>query len=120
MTAALLLDVLHLIPPADQQRLLRQIMSRLEPGGVLLIREADAGGGWGFQAVKFGNRLKNVAVGNWRQTFHFRTADDWQQLFAREGWTVVRQPMGEGTPFANVLFRLTRLDQPSRAHDQPS
>jgi SAM-dependent methyltransferase len=119
MTVALLLDVLHLMQPPDQQKLLKQIMTRLAPGGVLLVREADAAGGSGFKAVQFGNRLKNVAVGNWRQTFHFRTADEWELEFAREGWSVRREPMGDGTPFANVLFRLTRLHQVSDPHNQP-
>ena len=119
-SAALLLDVLHLMTPDDQLQLLRAVMQRLEPDGVLLVREADASGGVGFAAVKVGNRLKNIAVGNWRQTFHFRTAHEWQQLFAREGWRVEPQAMGEGTPFANVLFRLSRLHEVAHAHHQPS
>ena len=118
ISAALLLDVLHLMRDEEQHRLLEEIMSRVQPGGVLLIREADAAGGWAFQAVKFGNRVKNLAVGNWRQTFHFRTAAEWRQLFAEHGWQVRTQPMGQGTPFANVLFQLSHLDQVSDAHDQ--
>jgi uncharacterized protein (DUF2062 family)/SAM-dependent methyltransferase len=111
-----LVDVLHLMRGSDQERLLHAIAARLEPGGVLFVREADAAGGWRFRAVQFGNRLKNLAVGNWRQTFHFRTLDDWQQLFARSGWQAVPQPMGHGTPFANVLFRLTRLNEIADSH----
>lgn len=118
MSAALLLDVLHLMPHEDQERLLREIKARLEPDGVLLVREADAGGGWGFRAVKFGNRLKNIAVGNWRQTFHFRSASDWRALFAGQGWSIDMRAMGEGTPFANVLFRLSHLHHIANTHDQ--
>ena len=118
LSSALLFDVLHLMTPADQERLLEALTSRVERGGVVLVREADASAGWSFQAVKIGNRVKNLLVGNWRQTFHFRTSDDWQQLFARHGWTVARQQMGEGTPFANVLFRLTRLDQATHSDKQ--
>jgi uncharacterized protein (DUF2062 family)/SAM-dependent methyltransferase len=120
MSAALVFDVLHLMTPVEQERLLTAIMAGLSTGGVVLIREADAAAGWSFRAVEIGNRLKNVAVGNWRQRFHFRTSDEWQQLFTDAGWSVVRQPMREGTPFANVLFRLTRLDEVPDAHDQVS
>jgi SAM-dependent methyltransferase len=118
ISAALLLDVLHLMDDQDQQRLLNTIAARLEPGGILLVREADAAGGWRFQAVRFGNRLKNTAIGNWRQAFHFRSVHDWQQLFVSTGWIVDAQPMAEGTPFANVLFRLTRLHKIADSHDQ--
>lgn len=117
---ALLFDVLHLMREQDQQHLLREIMVRLQPGGVLLVREADASGGWRFQAVKFGNRMKNLAVGNWRQTFHFRTTSEWQRLFQQLRWHVSTQAMGVGTPFANVLFRLSPLDEITNANDQSS
>jgi uncharacterized protein (DUF2062 family)/predicted methyltransferase len=107
MTAALVFDVLHLMSTQDQERLVRELRARLEPGGVVLVRDVDAAAGPGFHAVRIGNRLKNLAVGQFRQTFHFRTAADWTALFTRAGWTVERSPMGHGTPFANVLFKLT-------------
>src|SRR6185436_20993697 len=44
--AAVLLDVLHYLPAAAQEELLARIAGALEPDGLLLIRDADAGGGW--------------------------------------------------------------------------
>ena len=120
ISSALLLDVLHLMSHDEQRELLHEIMIRLDRGGVLVIREADAAGGWGFQAVRLGNRLKNIAVGNWKQTFHFRTAKEWQRLFAQQGWRVETQAMNEGTPFANVLFRLSHLDKVTDADHKAS
>jgi uncharacterized protein (DUF2062 family)/2-polyprenyl-3-methyl-5-hydroxy-6-metoxy-1,4-benzoquinol methylase len=108
--AVLFFDVLHMMPAADQERLLASIAGRLTPDGVVLVREADAGGGWGFRAVRAGNRLKAIAVGRWRQTFHFRTAAEWTALFERMGFVVTCRASGEGTPFANVLFILRRDD----------
>ena len=108
MTAALVFDVLHLMSPREQELLLVELLARLEPGGVVLVRDVDAAAGAGFHAVRIGNRLKNLAVGQFRQTFHFRTADEWTAFFTRLGWTVERTPMGHGTPFANVLFKLTK------------
>jgi SAM-dependent methyltransferase len=119
ISAALIIDVLHLMSDAAQQQLLDALRQRLETGGVILVREADASGGWGFRAVKFGNRVKNIAVGNWRQTFHFRTASEWQELFAGQGWSVETRTMGEGTPFANLLFRLSRLHELTHSDDEP-
>jgi uncharacterized protein (DUF2062 family)/SAM-dependent methyltransferase len=107
--AMLLFDVLHLLPRDDQESLVAAIAARLEPGGVLLVREADPGGGWRFTAVRAGNRLKAFVMGTWRQqSFEPRTETDWRECFMRHGFHVEMRPMGEGTPFANVLFRLTR------------
>jgi uncharacterized protein (DUF2062 family)/predicted methyltransferase len=114
-SAALIFDVLHLMEPAQQQRLMAIVFDRLTPGGVVLVREVDADAGRGFQAVKLGNRIKNIAVGNWRQTFHFRSQQQWRDVFAAGGWLVETRPMGEGTPFANVLFRLVRPAAPPGA-----
>jgi hypothetical protein len=107
VTVALVFDVLHLMSASDQERLVKELRARLEPGGLVLVRDVDAAAGPAFHAVRIGNRLKNLAVGQFRQTFHFRSAADWTALFRRAGWTVERSAMGQGTPFANVLFKLT-------------
>jgi uncharacterized protein (DUF2062 family)/SAM-dependent methyltransferase len=107
--AMLLFDVLHLLPYDDQESLMAAIAARLEPGGVLLVREADPGGGWRFRAVRAGNRFKALVMGTWRaQTFEPRAEAEWRECFTRHGFHVEMRPMGEGTPFANVLFRLTK------------
>jgi len=108
MTAALVFDVLHLMRPADQEQLMNDVLVGLEPDGMVLVRDVDAAAGVGFHAVRIGNRLKSIAVGQFGQTFHFRTAAEWTTLFAGMGWTVESWPMGHGTPFANVLFKLTK------------
>ena len=108
MSAVLVFDVLHLMPLADQDLLMNDVFARLEPGGMVLVRDVDAAAGFGFHAVRIGNRLKHVAVGHFRPTFHFRTAAAWTAAFTSLGWTVESWPMGHGTPFANVLFKLTK------------
>jgi hypothetical protein len=48
--AMLLFDVLRLLTVDEQDALLAQLAARLDRGGVLLVREADASGGWRFAA----------------------------------------------------------------------
>ena len=53
-------------------------------------------------------------VGQWRQRFHFRTVHAWASLLTRHGLQVAIKPMGEGTPFANLLVCGVRsADQPA-------
>ena len=116
----LLFDVLHMLRPPEQEALLAAVSAALEPGGVALIREADASGGWRFAAVRFGNRVKALAFGHWRQPFDFRTTDEWLACFASHGLAGQVRPMSAGTPFANVLFQVTVPAHASAATRRPS
>ena len=110
----LFFDVLHLMPPEDQERLIDRANAALSPGGMILIREVDPAGGWRFTAVRLGNRLKSIVVGQWGQRFHFRTVHEWTSLLTQHGLQVAVSPMGEGTPFANLLVRGVRsADHPA-------
>jgi uncharacterized protein (DUF2062 family) len=120
-SAVLFFDVLHLMSPNDQEAVVRTMAAALEPGGIILVRDGDASAGWRFAAVRIGNRLKALSSGIWRQKFHFRTKLEWIECFARLGLDADVRPMDEGTPFANVLFRLTvraaRLPPTSNSHE---
>jgi SAM-dependent methyltransferase len=109
----LFFDVLHMMPFADQRRLLERMAAVLERDGVILVREADAGAGWKFHAVRAGNRVKAVLFGNWRQTFHYRTAGEWTRCFEQLGFQVRSRETAGETPFANVLFVLTAIARAS-------
>lgn len=102
-----LFDVLHLMGASDQEELLTAIVRSLKPGGAVVIRDADASAGWRFRAVRLGNFLKALAIGRWRQEFHFRSAAEWVACLERLGLDAAVRPMGQGTPFGNVLFRAT-------------
>ncbi len=101
--AVLLLDVLHYLDAAAQESLLDRAARALPPGGVLLIREADAAGGLRFALTRAQERLCALARGHWRQRFRYRSAGEWQRLLAGLGLETSARPMGQGTPFANVL-----------------
>jgi hypothetical protein len=51
--------------------------------------------------------MKALAFGHWRQQFYFRTRDQWLACFSSHGLAGEVRPMSAGTPFANVLFRVT-------------
>jgi uncharacterized protein (DUF2062 family)/2-polyprenyl-3-methyl-5-hydroxy-6-metoxy-1,4-benzoquinol methylase len=100
-----LFDVLHLMSAPEQESLLTVLVAALTPGGALLVREADAAGGWRFHAVRFGNRLTAIVTRRWRTRFHFRTAAEWHTLLERYDLDVADvRPAGGGTPFANILL----------------
>ncbi|HVF61720.1 MAG TPA: DUF2062 domain-containing protein [Thermoanaerobaculia bacterium] len=101
----LLLDVLHYLPAAAQERLLARAAACLEPGGVLLVREADAAGGARFLATRAAERLCALARGHLRQQFRYRTGEAWRALLAAQGLAVApAAPLSAGTPYANVLL----------------
>lgn len=100
----LLLDVLHYLPAAAQEHLVAQIAQALEPGGVLLIRDADADAGWRFTATRLQERLCALARRHWRQRFHYRSQREWMELLERNGLRASAEPMAEGTPYSNVLI----------------
>jgi uncharacterized protein (DUF2062 family)/SAM-dependent methyltransferase len=118
-SSVLLLDVLHMMPEGDQERLIARAAARLQPGGTLVVREADAAGGAGFLFVRAGNRLKAFATGNWRQRFSFRTRDDWAALLRRHGMHVQVSGAALGTPFANLLVVGRRPAGAASLHDRP-
>jgi SAM-dependent methyltransferase len=119
--AVLLFDVLQLLERDEQEALLGSLASRLDPAGVVLIREADPAVGWRFTAVRVGNGLKALVFRTRRtQAFNPRTQPEWRDCFARHGFVSETRSMGDRTPFANVLFRLTRAADASARSGRPA
>jgi uncharacterized protein (DUF2062 family)/SAM-dependent methyltransferase len=106
---AAIFDVLHLIDRDSQRPVIARLAAAMPPGAILLVREADAAAGWRFRMVRFGNRVTALLRGRWRPRFAFRTAAEWRAELADLGFEVSVAPMGEGTPFANVLLVARRL-----------
>jgi ABC-type protease/lipase transport system fused ATPase/permease subunit len=105
---ALLFDVVHLMPPGEQDDLLSRVSEAMGPGGLLILREADAAGGWRFRAVRLGNWLCRAVQGQWRRRFHFRTASEWSRRLNELGFTVEARSMRGNMPFANVVLYARR------------
>jgi uncharacterized protein (DUF2062 family)/SAM-dependent methyltransferase len=101
---AVILDVLHYLPAAAQEALLDRIVAALGPRGVLLLREADAAGGFSFRVTTGAERLRALGRGHLRQRFRYRPVAEWQEMLERRGLAVEAFPVAEGTPFANVVL----------------
>lgn len=101
--AILLLDVLHYLREEDQERLLDRATAALRPGGLLLIREADAAAGWRFAATRTQERLSSWLRGHFRQRFRYRSIAEWKNLCRERGLAAESHPLSQGTPYGNVL-----------------
>jgi uncharacterized protein (DUF2062 family)/2-polyprenyl-3-methyl-5-hydroxy-6-metoxy-1,4-benzoquinol methylase len=100
----LAVDVLHYLDAGAQERVLDEAARALRPGGRLLLREADAGGGLRFRLTGAAERLAALGRRAWRQRFHYRTAAAWSALLAARGLETAPLPMPGGPPLANVLI----------------
>ena len=98
------LDVLHYLPVADQDAALDRLARVLEPGGLLLIRDADASQGIRSRITEICERIA-VGVGRHKGIgVHMRPAEDTRARLTAAGLDVEVRPCSEGTPFANVMF----------------
>ena len=104
-SAAILFDVLQAMSPAQQDELLAVVAGKLEPGGVLLLREADASAGWRFRMVSVGNEIKARCIGTWHGGWHYRTRAEWQAALERHGMEVEVYETETRNPLGNVLLR---------------
>ena len=113
--AVLVFDVLHMLPPDAQVRLLDRIAAALRPGGVVVLREADAAGGWRLQVVRWTNWLRAAFEGHPGRRFAFRTADEWTTLLRRRGLAVERSKSSSGSTrgLANFLIYGRRAAVPA-------
>lgn len=102
-SAVVMLDVLHYLDGELQRDLVTRATGALGEGGVLVVREADAGAGWRFAVTVGAERLRSVLRGGPRERFCFRSAGEWRALLEAHGLTVSVEPCHRGTPFANVL-----------------
>ncbi|MBY6261094.1 class I SAM-dependent methyltransferase [Azospirillum sp. 412522] len=110
--AIVILDVLLYLHPDEQAAVLARCADALAPGGVLLLREADAEGGLPFQITRWAEQAACAARGHWRQPLTYRPAAGWLGLLGTLGFDTAALPMSQGTPFANTLFIARRSNTP--------
>jgi SAM-dependent methyltransferase len=102
--AVVILDVLHYVPIAAQDDVLRRVRDALAPGGVLLLRVGDAAAGLPFWISNWVDFVVTTLRGHRLGKLYCRRLGEWQELLRSLGFRVDAQPMSDGTPFANVLL----------------
>lgn len=102
--AVVILDVLHYVPIADQDRVLRRVRDSLDHGGVLLLRIGDRAGGLRFTISYWVDAVVTTLRGHRLTRLYCRTLTEWQEALRALGFEVQVQPMSKGTPFANVML----------------
>jgi SAM-dependent methyltransferase len=99
-----LLDVLHYIPHAEQDRLLDRIRGALGPQGILIARVGNADGGARFAFSQWLDRGISFARGHRMQRVWCRPLQGWLVALEQRGFAVEAIPMSAGTPFDNVML----------------
>jgi 2-polyprenyl-3-methyl-5-hydroxy-6-metoxy-1,4-benzoquinol methylase len=102
--AVVILDVLHYVPYAAQDDVLRRVRETLTPQGVLILRVGDAAAGLGFKVSNWVDSVVTLARGHRLTRLYCRPLSDWVAALTRLGFRVESKPMSQGTPFANVLL----------------
>jgi len=102
--AVVILDVLHFIDYAAQERVLARARAALDRAGLLLLRVGDADAGVRFAlSSAVDHTVAVVRRGRWPR-LQCRPLRAWEELLARLGFASRSLPMSAGTPFANVLL----------------
>jgi SAM-dependent methyltransferase len=101
---AVILDVLHYLPLADQDAVLARVRGALSPGGALLLRIGDAAAGLPFLLSNWVDWSVAFVRGHGATRFHCRSVAQWRRALESLGFAVRAEPMSRGTPFANVLL----------------
>jgi len=107
--AVVILDVLHYVDHAAQERVLREVHRALVPGGRLLLRVGDASQRSAFRFTQAVDRVVTLLRSRRFAPMCVRPLTEWMALLQRLGFAVQSVPMSQGTPFANVMLVAERL-----------
>ena len=103
-----LLDVVHYLPPPDQQRLLSELATRVPLNGVLVLRDSPRERSPRFWMTYAGERFAQAISWNLGVPLHFSTRESITAPFAGGDFDIDEQPAYGGTPFNNRLFVFRR------------
>ncbi|HEU4353502.1 MAG TPA: class I SAM-dependent methyltransferase [Burkholderiales bacterium] len=112
-SVVVMIDVLLFLSDGERERVIWKAAAALEPGGLLLLREADAGAGLAFRLTQCSAWFDAATRSRFGERIYARSAAQWTAELARQGFAVATEPMSQGTPFANVLFVARKAAAPS-------
>ena len=102
--AVVILDALHYVSAAQQDRVLARARGALADGGSLLLRVADAGSRRGFALSLWVDRAVILVRGGGFLPLASRPLALWVERLQGLGFEVDSEPMNGRLPFANVLL----------------
>jgi SAM-dependent methyltransferase len=100
----IILDVLHYVPYAAQEDVLRRVFAATSNWGVMLLRVGDADAGLPFKISNWVDAVVTTIRGHRLSKLYYRPLSEWQALLTQIGFKVQAIPMSEGTLFANVML----------------
>jgi 2-polyprenyl-3-methyl-5-hydroxy-6-metoxy-1,4-benzoquinol methylase len=104
------LDVLHYLPPARQESLLREFAASVCDGAMLLLRDSPRNGSARFWMTYFAERFAQTISWNRSAYLHFPTAESIEAAFATDEFTREARATWGHTPFNNQLFIFRRCN----------
>lgn len=103
-----LFDALHYLKDEAQFTLLRQLATRIAPGGLFLLRDCPRDRSPRFWATVIGEIFAQTISWNIKSPLHFPTRASITAAFSDETFTMEEKPMFRGGPFNNRLFIFRR------------
>jgi len=104
-----LIDVLHYLPAADQQALLRQAAARVAPGALLIVRNVLRTPGWRFRLTRIEEWFIHAIGWVASPARHFPSRDEIETPLREAGFVADVQPLWGGTPFNSFAIVARRL-----------
>ena len=103
-------DVLHYLPRADQQDLLRRLAACVEPGGMLIIRDAPRDRCPRFWLTFLAEIFAQTIAWNVKAPLHFPSRAELGEPFPPKEFSSEARPLWGRTPFNNHLFIFRRRE----------
>ncbi len=104
----IMLDVLHYLPAALQERALQAIAQRVAPGAWALIRATPRDKSWRFRCTQLEEHFVQAVHWIRRGPVHFSPAQEVLAPFTTLGFEATVRPLWGHTPFNSYLFAFQR------------
>lgn len=103
-----LFDVLHYLPLEQQTMLLAQLVERIAPGGMLIIRDCPRDNGPRFWMTYVAEKFAQIVSWNLNTPLHFPSRARISEAFDLDKFEQESRPLWGKSPFNNYLFMFRR------------
>ena len=103
-----MVDILHYLPPVDQEILLSRLAEQVAPGAVLVLRDCPSNRGFRYIATFLAEKFAQLISWNVSTPLYFPSRDSILKNFSPDEFTHETKPLWGTTPFNNYLFTFRR------------